>query len=325
MTTIKASGDVQQQYRAAKESAALFDFSHWGRVKTTGADTLDLLNRLSTNKTVGLKPGHGAPTTLTSDKGRIIDLIYVYNLGPHILLVASPGAAKPVMDWIDKYTIMDDCTLEDASQSTSLLTVTGARAAEVVGKLVNTYVANLPSFGSTKVSIGGVEAWALRWDQGELKSYLLFLPTSVSEEAHRAAVSAGAMPASAQSWEMLRVEAGVPAYDKELGERFNPLEAGLIGAIDFAKGCYIGQEVIARLDTYKKVQRHLVILSLGNTGDIKEGAVLTHQGQVVGEVTSTAKLPGGPVGLGYVREGLTDTGAKLTIQNGGEATVMGLS
>ncbi|MBM3924649.1 MAG: aminomethyl transferase family protein [SAR202 cluster bacterium] len=322
MATISASGSVDKEYRAARESAAVFDFSSWGRIKATGADTLDLLNRLSTNKTVGLKPGQGAPTILTSDKGRVIDLIYVYNLGLHILLVTSPGAAKPVMEWIDKYTIMDDCVLEDVSQKTSLLTVVGPRAAEVVDKMTALDVSNLPAFGSAKVSISGTEGWVLRWDQAEIKGYQLVTPSDATDGLRQAAVSAGATLGSAQSWDMLRVEAGIPAYDKELGERFNPLEAGLIGAIDFAKGCYVGQEVIARLDTYKKVQRRLVSLSFENADDIKEGAQLIHEGQSAGEVTSVAKLPGKHAGLGYVREGLISSGARLAIQGRGYAVIL---
>jgi folate-binding protein YgfZ len=325
MTTINTSGITFQEYRAAKESAAVFDFSHWGRVKASGADTLDLLNRLSTNKVTGLKPGQGAPTILTSDKGRIVDLIYVYNLGPYVLLVTSPGAVKSVMEWVDKYTIMDDCTLEDVSQATSLLTITGPRAPEVVGKLAN--AADVPALtpcGSLSVTISGAEAGALRWPQGQIESFQLFIPSSAAEQAIQSAASAGATLAGIEAWDLLRLEAGVPAYDKELSERFNPLEAGLIEAIDFAKGCYIGQEVIARLDTYKKVQRRLVSLSFEN-GGVNEGSELLHDGQVVGEVTSAANLPGGYVGLGYVREAFIDSGSQLTVRDGGKATVLGLS
>ena len=102
--------DTAAEYRAALETAALYDHSHAGRLRAAGADVLDLLNRLSTNRVDNLPPGHGAPTILTTDRGRILDLLLVVNAGPYALLLTGPGSPPAVIAWLDKYTIMEDLT-----------------------------------------------------------------------------------------------------------------------------------------------------------------------------------------------------------------------
>ena len=120
--------DAAAEYLAATSGAAVYDASYTGRLKATGEDGLDLLNRLSTNKVIDLQPGQGAPTILTTDRGRILDLIIVLNLGDHLLLLTSPGTQQQVIEWLDKYTIMEDLTVEDISESTAMLAVWGPGA-----------------------------------------------------------------------------------------------------------------------------------------------------------------------------------------------------
>ena len=120
-----AYGDVPAEYRAAREGAALHDASYVGRIRATGDDVLDLLHRLSTNDLASIPHGQGAPTILTSDRGRIIDLVTVLNLGDHVLLLTSPETPETVLQWLDKYTIVEDVTLEDVTASTAMISVMG--------------------------------------------------------------------------------------------------------------------------------------------------------------------------------------------------------
>ena len=122
------------EYQSALTAAAVYDASYIGRLKATGDDTLDLLNRLSTNKVVDLEPGQGAPTVLTTDRGRILDVIIVVHAGDHVLLLTSPGTQDAVIEWLDKYTIMEDLVVEDISSATSMLAVWGPKAGEAVEK-----------------------------------------------------------------------------------------------------------------------------------------------------------------------------------------------
>ena len=117
-----------EEFQAAEASVVVHDLSHTGRLKAVGADCLDLLNRLSTNKVDELGPGQGAPTILTNDRGRIVDLVHVVNLGDHVLLLTSPETQEPVITWLDKYTIMDDVEVEDHTQASAMLALIGPNA-----------------------------------------------------------------------------------------------------------------------------------------------------------------------------------------------------
>ena len=127
-------------------------------------------------------------------------------------------------------------------------------------------------------------------------------------------------PVGGDAYETLRIAQAVPQYGREMGEAYNPLETGLIGSIDFAKGCYIGQEVIARLDTYKKVQKYLVSLRFSADAVVSEGANLEQEGRSVGKVTSLATVPttGQLVGLGYVRTARAQVGSQLSLTAPGQ-------
>lgn len=141
-------------------------------------------------------------------------------------------------------------------------------------------------------------------------------------------VASGLTPLGMEAYEALRVRHAIPAYGRELGEAYNPLEAGLIGSINFEKGCYIGQEVIARLDTYHKVQRHLALLQFSSQSDVSAAQTLQHNGQNMGVVTSVTRVPttGEVIGLGYVRTGLAAPGTRLQLagSDSGWAEIKGL-
>ena len=116
---------LAEESQNAVTGAVVHDRSHAGRLRATGADSLDLINRLSTNNVDELEPGHGAPTVLTTENGRIVDLIHVINLGEYVLLLTSPETQHQVIDWLDKYTIMDDIEVEDQTGTTAMLLLLG--------------------------------------------------------------------------------------------------------------------------------------------------------------------------------------------------------
>ena len=216
----------------------------YGCLKATGEDALDLLNRLSTNRVDHLEPGHWAPTVLTTDRARIVDLLCAVHAGECVYLLTSPGQQQPVMDWLDKYTIMEDLEVTDVSGSTAILALAGEGASIALG-LDAEEPDYLPGrqYPAPTVNIGGWEAIAVSRPLGGLPCRLLVLPGEAAPAAAAELSEAGAVAADASEWETLRVHSGAPAYGSEMGEPYNPLEAGLIGVIDFTKGCYIGQEL----------------------------------------------------------------------------------
>ena len=297
----------------------------YGCLKATGEDALDLLNRLSTNKVDHLEPGHWAPTVLTTDRGRIVDLLCAVHAGECVYLLTSPGQQQPVIEWLDRYTIMEDLEVTDVSESTAVVALAGEGAAAALG-LDAGEPDYLPGkqYPAPTVSAGGWEALVVSQPLGGLSCRLLVLPAEAAPAVAAALADAGAVEADASEWETLRVRSGTPAFGSEMGEPYNPLEAGLIGTIDFTKGCYIGQEVIARLDSYDRVQKYLAVLSFSEDSHATIGASLAHEGRTAGEVTSLYRAPRGELrGLGYVRTAAAQPGQTLELQApaSGTATV----
>ena len=312
--------DVAAEYRAITQEAGLHDSSYNGRLKAAGDDALDLLNRLSTNGIVNLAPGQGAPTILTTDRGRILDLLGVVNTGDYVLLVTSPGCQQAVIGWLDRYTIMEDLTVEDISAETAAFTLCGpASAASLAGVIApEVTVDDLEGMGPYSVLegvIAGSEALVTRRPLGDLVAFDVVLDTGSEAAVWEALSEAGATPVGTEAFNTALVQNAVPRHGREMGDAYNPLEAGLIGSVDFAKGCYIGQEVIARLDTYQKVQRYLVRLRFSQDARVSEDAGLELEGGNVGKVTSLATIPstGQLVGLGYVRTARANAGQTLNL------------
>ena len=311
--TVVADAMTAEEFRAASERAAVFA-ADAGRLRLTGEDARDLLNRLSTNLVdPDGEAGDVAVTVLTNDRGRIVDLVYVVHRGDHQLLLTSPDQQQNVIDFLDKYTIMEDLEVEDITGQTSLLTLTGPEAGEILSRAQHddALVVEQPNNSDD--------------EQRPPTYHLLIDDADAAARIVAALESGGAVRISAATAETLRISQGRPAYGAEMSDTYNPLEAGLIGAIDFHKGCYIGQEVIARLDTYQKVQKYLVSLRFeadgadaGGIARALAGARLADgDGKAVGLVTSATVAPGldgaEVVGLGYVRTAALQVGGKLQV------------
>ena len=305
--------DFASEYEAATTTVGVHDASYMGRLKATGEDGLDLLNRMSTNNVMDLRVGEGAVTILTTDRGRIIDVLGVVNQGDHVTLLTSPSRQQTVIEWLDKYTIMEDLTIENVTAETTMLALVGPDSETILG-LTSSHGPQ-DSLAAHSVQLGEVDVLAIEQPLGTLSRYWLITSPDDATRLWQHLTEAGAVPLGWTAMEAARVNFGVPEFGPELGEPYNPLEAGLIGSVDFAKGCYIGQEVIARLDSYKKVQKYLVSLIFDAYATVSPGDELLQGGKQVGTVTSVAPEPSDGVlkGLGYVKAAAAIPGANLEV------------
>ncbi len=311
-----AYADVLSEYQAATTGVGVYDASHLGLLAATGGDVLDLLHRLSTNSVIALEPSQGATTILTTDRGRILDVIIVAHAGDHYLLLTSPGMSEQVGQFLDRYTIMEDITVENISASSGALALWGPASRTFLHTAAGASVGDLPPYHTLVADLLGYRIRIVGSAMSDLPGYYLICPAEEIQGLWERVIKAGATPMGEEAYELARINSGVPAQGHDLGEEYNPLEAGLIGSIDFTKGCYIGQEVIARLDSYKKVQKHLVKVLFGPDAVVSPGAVLTQAGKPVGKVTSVARNPasGTFIGLAYVRPGQAIAGAQLDLE-----------
>jgi len=317
-TLPQSFGNTLEEYHAIRERAALVDRSYYGRLRIGGNDALDLLNRLSSNKVIDMPSGEGVSTVLTTNKGRIIDLLLVMNMGEYLLVITSPQTPAKVVEWLDLYTFGEDVTVEDVTEETALISLMGPKA----GKILGTADAEaLPLYGVAEVTIGDIQLPVIRTDVLGIASYDLLTTTSQAEKVWDALAQAGAVAVGEEALETVRVEQGVPRYGREMGEEFNPLEAGLNSSISYVKGCYIGQEVVLRLNTYDKVQKHLMAIAFEEDSP----AIATHmeiEGKDAGVLTSVVDSPilGYALALGYIRTIYAEPGREVDVRIGDRLT-----
>ncbi len=289
-------------YRAARQSVVVMDRSAWTRVRMAGEDRIDFLHRMSTNEVRDLAPGKGRRTILTSDIARIMAVVTAYAFPDHLLLVTEPGGAARIIGHLGRYVFFRDrVEFTDVSGETGMLSLWGPKAVELADRLVEPAIAGLETDAFVETSIEGVPAVVARTDELGLDGLNLIVDRSGVEPVRSRLLEAGALLMDASVYEILRVEAGQPAHGREVGEDFNPLEAGLKPIISFTKGCYIGQEVVARLDTYDKVKQHLVGVRLERLPMAEDRPALVAEDVQVGFLTSWVESPAhGSIALGYV-------------------------
>ena len=270
---------------------AFFDRTARGRLIVTGRDARDLLHRLATESLLEMEPGIGRAVCFCTNKGRLIDWTVVLDRGDDLLLLS--GNPERLSGHIQQYTITEDVTVRNYMAIEIVVCGPGAR--EVLGVSLEPWEFCDTGFGEVKVQIVRIEP--LFGD-----AYAILAPDAV---ALRATLARRGTVLDAAGVEELHVRAGIPSVPNEINEKHNPWEAGLGEYISLVKGCYVGQEVIARLNTYNKVQRRLVGLQLGASA--VTGDPLTKDEEVIGEIGTVA----GHLALGFVDADLIAPGTDL--------------
>ncbi|WJI27277.1 folate-binding protein [Thermosynechococcus sp. PP22] len=288
-------------------SGAVYDCSHWGRLRLTGGDRLKFLHNQSSNNCLVLQPGQGADTVFLTSTARTLDLVTLLVHMEWVDLLVSPQRREFLLKWLDKYIFFgDDVQVSDRTSDSYCYRVFGAVSDQIADQLglqpfsqpyahVTLTYENAPiTIAATSgLAIPGLTLWSDRPLTDLLNAHLQLNDTD---------------------WEHLRIRQGRPAADAELTEDYNPLEARLGHTISFNKGCYIGQETIARLNTYQGVKQHLWGLELSAV--VPAPTPLLLEGEKVGLLTSCTPLNGGAFGLGYVRTKVGGAGLTLHTPEG---------
>jgi len=281
-----------------------------------GADRVDLLNRLSTNDLTALATGQGLQTVLITDKARIIDVLMVLNDVERSMVLASPNMAPRIIRWLRTYTITDDVRTTDASSLMEMVEVTGARAAEVV-KAVTSVEVTLFTIGEwIATSISEQEVYVFRMSPTvELSYWMVGNPAAIGVIKERLQEIDGLeKPLAQDDVEYLRVMQGIGVMGHEWSEAYNPLEAGLLHLTSFTKGCYVGQEIIARLDSYNKVKQRVLGFVSNNELHVADSILVDNA--TVGAITTVAKgrSTNKWYALGYIRGEHAHPGASVDVR-----------
>jgi folate-binding protein YgfZ len=317
-------GQPLLEHAALREAVGLLDLSFRGRLCLTGADRHRFLHGQVTNDVNGLKVGEGCYAALITAKGKMISDLNIYRMENELLLDFEPGLTESVRQRLEQYIIADDVQIIDVAPEYGLFSVQGPNSAEVLQRLpVGLELPATPmSFVSYKDPAFG-ELYVMNFPRLGSSGFDLNVPRgTLTELAQRLTFLAereGGRLCGWDAFEMGRIEVGIPRFGVDMDESNLPLEAGLEDrAVSYTKGCYIGQEVIARIRTYGQVARTLRGLRLAeDPGALpKKGDKLFKDGKEVGFVTSALASPTfkANIALGYVRREANAPGTTLVVQ-----------
>lgn len=297
---------------AARVGVALCDRTHWGRILVSDDDRLRFLHNQSTNDFQSLKPGTGCDTVFVSSTARTIDLVTAYILDDAVLLLVSPNRREYLLQWLDKYIFFaDKVKLKDITNDTATFSLIGPESQRIVKELGAEEIINQAYGNHQLFKLEDIEFRVAVGSGLAIQGYTLIVAAESAAKLWKKLVELGAVPLGEEGWEQLRITQGRPIPDQELTDDYNPLEAGLWQTISFSKGCYIGQETIARLNTYKGVKQQLWGIRLA--APVEVGSVISLGDEKVGKITSFTETENGYFGLGYVRTKAGGEGLKVRV------------
>ena len=264
--------DIKDQYNYIRNNIGIIHRDDVGCLQITGEDALDLLNRLSTNDLINFDYSNGSiSTVLTTNKGRMIDLLTVVKNSKGYLIICSLRALGKVVEWINFYTIIEEICIEDISSKILYFTLVGPNSKNVLQNSGLSAFNSLNIIDSKFNYYDSVDILIDVENENTFTKYLKDLRVSYI---------------SNQIYQIIRIQEFIPVFGKEITDKFNPLEAKLEKYISFNKGCYIGQEVIARLNTYNKVKRVLVKIESEANLSINSAEKIIFKNEEIGIITS---------------------------------------
>ena len=316
--TLTTAGDAVHHFgneatvpQALSNGCLLYDQSHWGLLNFTGADRQRYLHNQSTNQIQQLQPGQSCDTVLVNSTARTIDLATVHILDDALWVQVSPQKKTFLLEWFDRFLFpMDKVEISDLSGQFNILSLMGSQAKDILEKLTGTTLADFPAGGNQQITIQGQKILCATGNSLKVPGYTLYVPAEAGVEVWQNLMDLGTLPCGETAWEKLRIHQGRPAPDQELTEDYNPLEAGLWDCISFDKGCYIGQETIARLNTYKGVKQRLFGIQL--SAPVEVPCKIFVGEERAGVITSVD--PDDAFALGYIRTKVGGEGLEVTTE-----------
>ncbi len=297
-----------EEYRFALESAALVDKNYRAFLYFTGPDRERYLNAILTNDIRAAAPSQGVPCLLLNPQGHILAELEIYSLGERHMAMSYRMIREKLIEWLDRYIIMDDVTLEDATDSLVALGVEGPKSAEVLRAIGGGELHDFAELEIRDARVGGMPVRVVRRSPGATPGFECIADRANAQSLWNLLLDAvravGGGPIGYSALNSLRLEAGIPWFGYDFGDNVIPHEARLESThISFTKGCYTGQEIVERVRSRGHVNRVRVGLEFSGSAIPERGAKLTAGGKEVGFVTRAGFSPavGHPIAMGYLR------------------------
>lgn len=302
---------IEQEVKAIWDAAAVLARPDVATLELTGPDRVRFLNGMVSNDVARLTPGKGLFALKTSSRGRVEGVLRVRALEDRFRVDLSAGVAERVRAILEQFIIMDDCAVRDVSSERDVVSIFGPRANDVIGA---------PDLEPHAFAVEP-ERVVIKDAMLGLLGYELHVPRGEGDAVARRLVDNGAVPMSFEALDVARIEAGTPLDGRDIDDDTIPMEARLERGLSFEKGCYVGQEVIARATNLGGVKHILVGLAIDGDALPAPGAaiLLGESGTQIGELTSVARSVslGRIIGLGYVRRAHETPGTRLRIDVAG--------
>lgn len=321
--------DIESELEALYHGVGMRDISHSGIIELRGNDVLDFLHRISTNSVKNLSKGEIVKTLFCTEKGRIIDTATVVNLDDYQLVICSQEHHEKIMIWLNKYVIADDVKINNVNGKYTLLEILGPQVDSFMILINGSVVNNIPVNSVKVLDTDGIIFFLVKQldHNGDLMYWILADPNYAQKLIRYMIENKGAFNLQLigeKAYEHYRVEQGIPVAPSEINDIHNPHEVGLMNLVNNFKGCYIGQEVILRLNTYDKVQKQLCGFIFSEAIEEHEKFVLFDEANVeAGNITSSIysyKFKK-HIGLGFVRRNWFEDGKVLTAKSGDNISV----
>jgi folate-binding protein YgfZ len=313
-------GDPAAEHEIVRERAGLIDRSERGKIEVTGKDRATFLHGLLSTDVKGLVPGQARESALLDVHGKITALLVVHCLPDRLVLETDRQLSESLVSTIDRYLFSERAELENVTPTWGILTVAGPVARKTVDQALGTAVPDLPRWQHVVVPRDGMDVRVVRAEQTGEEGYDLWAPAEGLGRLWGRLRGAGAGPVGREAWEVLRVEAGVVRYGVDVDASTLLLEAPLPNFYSLNKGCYLGQEVVARITYRGHVNRKIVGFRFTDTRVPPAGAPVLAGGREAGRITSAVLSPalGVALALGFLRLEHHEPGTRVEVEGGGD-------
>jgi folate-binding protein YgfZ len=301
-------GDVRAEFRALLETCGIYDLGWRAKINVTGSHRVRWLNGMISNNVRDLQPGHGVYAFLLNPQGHIQSDLYAFARADSFLLDMETAQRDKILLWLKRYIIADDVQLTDVSGQLTALGLTGPASRELILR-AGIDVPDLAYLQFADLSWRGIPTTVLRSGEEARESWQIWIAARHAGTLRDAVVAAGAKPTGTAALNLFRIGRGIPAVGPDIRDRDLPHETRQMRALNFNKGCYLGQEIVERIRARGAVHRQFTAFLVEGTLP-HPGTKIEAEGKEVGEITTSVVLPLGsgdrPVALGYLRREAED-------------------
>jgi folate-binding protein YgfZ len=324
-TSSPGIGKVRDEFRALTSTCGVYHLSTRTKVEITGNDRIRWLNGMVTNNIRDLAVGQGVYSFLLNPQGHILGDFFVYNRGDRLVVDTEQAQIEKIIATFDHYIIMDDVEVTRVDEKLAAIGIAGPSAKETL-KVAGIEAGGLKSLHIEDLVWRGANLSVVRGEWEQYPSYEIWSPPKQVSVVTAELQSAGAAAVGHEALELYRIALGIPRYGQDVRERDLPQETEQQRALNFNKGCYVGQEIVERIRSRGNVHRKFAGFRIAGPAPTS-GAKIQVQGKDVGEITSSGVIPAVPgeqtAALGYIRREAALPGKEIQIA-GSSATVSDL-